>query len=79
MSERWPHMMTRKTAAEYCDLSDRAFISEVAAGRLPSPVNLGGRDHWFRPALDKALLQIAGEISNDYEKDFWNRGASAQA
>ncbi len=77
MSERWPHMMKRATAAQYCDLSDAAFIGEVAKGRLPTGVNLGGRDHWFRPALDKALAVIAGEAASDYENEFWNRGEAA--
>jgi predicted DNA-binding transcriptional regulator AlpA len=70
-------MMKADTAAQYCDLSRSAFLGEVAAGRLPSPVNLGGRDHWFRPALDKALERIAGEMTADYEREFWNRAASA--
>lgn len=70
-------MMKADTAAQYCDLSRSAFLGEVAAGRLPSAVNLGGRDHWFRPALDKALAIIAGEAGADYEEDFWNRAASA--
>jgi hypothetical protein len=74
---RWPHMMKRATAAAYCDLSESAFIGEVAAGRLPTGVNLGGRDHWFRPALDKALAQIAGDDSPEYEQEFWSRAASA--
>jgi predicted DNA-binding transcriptional regulator AlpA len=77
VSDRWPHMMKRTTAAQYCDLSDGAFIREVAAGRLPSPVKLGGREHWFRPALDKALAMIAGDLAMDYETEFWNRDAAA--
>lgn len=70
-------MMKVDTAAQYCDLSRAAFVGEVAAGRLPSPVNLGGRDHWFRPALDKALAAIAGDMPDEYEEEFWNRAASA--
>ncbi len=77
MSDRWPHMMKRATAAQYCDLSEGAFIREVASGRLPSPVNLGGRDHWFRPALDRALSLIAGDVSDDAEEEFWSRGKVA--
>jgi hypothetical protein len=75
--ERWPHMMKRATAASYCDLSESAFIGEVASGRLPAPVNLGGRDHWFKPALDKALAIIAGMATAEYEKDFWGRDQAA--
>jgi len=40
-------------------------------------VNLGGREHWFRPALDKALARIAGENAAEYEQEFWDRGAAA--
>lgn len=72
MSDRWPHMMKRATAAAYCDLSVNAFIGEVAAGRLPSATNLGGREHWFRPSLDKCLARIAGETLAEYESEFWN-------
>lgn len=74
---RWPHMMKADTAAAYCDLSRSAFLGEVAKGRLPSPINLGGRDHWFKPALDKSLAIIAGEDLPEYEQEFWNRAASA--
>lgn len=77
MTERWPHMMKRATAAQYCDLAEAAFAREVAAGRLPSPVNLGGREHWFRPSLDKALAMIAGEAATDYEQEFWARDTAA--
>jgi hypothetical protein len=72
MNGNWPHMMKVDTASRYCDLSRSAFIGEVACGRLPSAVNLGGRDHWFRPALDKALANIAGEQSGDWETEFWD-------
>ena len=58
---RWPRMMKRKTAAEYCDLSESAFEREVLAGRLPSPVMLGGREHWCQVALDRALAILTGE------------------
>lgn len=76
MADRWPHMMKAETASAYCDLSRSAFLGEVAAGRLPSPVNLGGRDHWFRPALDKALAIIAGEAEMpDYRKELQRRYA----
>lgn len=57
---RWPEMMRRKTAAEYCDLSEPAFEREVAAGRLPIGVLFGGREHWRKAALDKALDYLTG-------------------
>lgn len=73
----WPRMMKLATAARYCDLSPPAFLAEVAAGRLPSPVSLGRRDHWDRLALDKALSMLSGEIAlPDWERDFQRRYAS---
>jgi hypothetical protein len=57
----WPQMMKRKTAAAYCDVSEGAFEGEILHGRLPSSVILGGRGHWYKPALDAALARIAGE------------------
>lgn len=77
MTARWPHMMKVETAAQYCDLSRSAFVGEVSAGRLPSPINLGGRDHWFKPALDRSLAIIAGEATSEYEDEFWNNAKTA--
>lgn len=59
-------MMTRGRAAHYCDLSEAAFEKEVATGRLPMPVKLGGRDHWSRVALDEWLERLAGEREEDW-------------
>ena len=61
---RWPAMMTRKTASLYCDVSIASFEREIVAGRLPSGVMLGGREHWHKPALDAALARIAGEVDD---------------
>lgn len=61
--------MTRGRAAHYCDLSEASFEREVAAGRLPHPVKLGGKDHWSRVALDEALERLAGESAGDWRKD----------
>lgn len=74
MTARWPYMMKVETAAQFCDLSRSAFLGEVAAGRLPSPVNLGGRDHWLQPALERALAMLAGEADTpDYRKKLQQR------
>lgn len=71
---RWPRMMKRKTAAEYCDLSESAFENEVAKSRLPSPVMLGGREHWSQLALDRALAILTGdEQLPEWEQDFQKR------
>lgn len=74
MTARWPRMMKRKTAAEYVDMSESAFENEVAQGRLPAPIILGGRDHWCQRSLDRALGMLTGdEDQPEWEKDFERR------
>lgn len=71
---RWPRSMKRKTAAEYVDMSESAFTAEVLAGRLPSPIMLGGREHWSQLALDRALAMLTGEEPlPEYEREFQKR------
>jgi hypothetical protein len=70
----WPRMMKLATASRYCDLSPPAFLGEVAADRLPRPVELGKRDHWDRLALDKALAILSGEEQlPEWEQEFQRR------
>lgn len=74
MSARWPAMMKRKTAADYCDMSVPSFEREIIAGRLPSGVMFGGLEHWHKEALDRALAVIAGEaVVPDYRKKLQDR------
>jgi len=54
-------------------MSIPSFEREIAAGRLPTGVMFGGREHWHRDAIDKALANIAGEVSSDAEARFWER------
>ncbi len=62
----WPASMRQDTAARYCDLTIPQFEREVADGRLPLPFELGGRDHWTKTGLDKALAVLTGEADNDW-------------
>lgn len=62
----WPRMMKRRTAAAYLDLSEAELEREVAAGRLPVPVQLGKAEHWDRGALDKALEYLSGGGEGDW-------------
>jgi hypothetical protein len=71
VNARWPRFMKRKTAAEYCDMTEAAFEKEVMAGRLPCAVVAGGRDHWDRQAIDAAISRIAGNDDEPaYLKEF---------
>jgi len=55
----WPRMMRRETAARYCELSINAFEREIAEGRLPLPVILGGQNRWSRTAIDEAVESLS--------------------
>lgn len=71
---RWPAMMSRKTAVEYLDVSEAAFEREIASGRLPDGILFGGRTHWRKDVLDKALAVISGEMeSDDYLTRFYEK------
>jgi|APMI01.1.fsa_nt_gi hypothetical protein len=59
---RWPALMKRKTAAEYLDMSEAAFEREVAGGRLPTSIMVGGREHWRKDALDSAIARLSGDV-----------------
>lgn len=63
-----PRMMLKARAAHYCDVSENQFSREVAAGTLPPPVLLGGKEHWSRVALDEYLSRLAGESVGDWRK-----------
>lgn len=69
----WPAMMKRATVAAYLDMSEAAFEREIAAGRMPTGVNIGGRIHWRKDAIDKALDMITGEAKNDWRGKFRDR------
>lgn len=68
MNRPWPKLMKRGTAAAYCDLAPAKFLQEVAAGRLPSPVKVGGEDHWSRDLIDDDIARITGQ-THDWRKD----------
>lgn len=79
MTARWPAMMARKTAIEYLDVSEEAFQREIAAGRVPEGVLFGGKPHWRKEALDKALAIIAGETTTEHLARFEERRRAKKA
>lgn len=42
------------------------FEGEVTAGRLPSPVLLGGEQRWNRREIDEALERLTGSALPDW-------------
>lgn len=61
-------MLRLRTAALYCDLKPVQFEQEVAGGRLPMPVMLGGEEHWSRVAIDEMLNRLTGDTTPDWRK-----------
>lgn len=70
---RWPEMMLERDAADYCSLSLAAFQREVYAGRLPGPVRFGGKDHWRKSIIDRALDVLTGDAPTQAEDAPWLR------
>jgi len=58
MTARWPALMKRQTAADYCDMSVPSFLKEVLVGRFPASIMAGGREHWRKDALDAAIERL---------------------
>lgn len=74
---RWPRLMKLASAAEYCDLAPAAFEREIGAGRLPSGREIGGKEHWDRLALDKAIDALMGGGEPDLMADLRRRYGKA--
>lgn len=67
---RWPEMMVKTVAAEYCGLSVATFEREYLSGRLPMPIEFGGKDRWRKAAIDKALDHLTGDGMMDDEPEY---------
>ena len=70
MSDKWPALMLKKTALAYLDMGERAFEAEIASGRFPHPVLVGGRQHWRKDAIDRAISILGGEHMPDHIREF---------
>src|SRR5689334_274741 len=55
---RWPRLMCKRTAAEYCDMSPATFAARVRDGSLPQKSKRYKR--WDRQALDDAIDRETG-------------------
>jgi hypothetical protein len=63
----WPRGMSRLRAAFYVGITPQAFERMVAAGDMPKPTRLEGRQLWDRFAVDKALDLAFGTNSQGEE------------
>ncbi len=55
---RWPAVMKREIAAEYCSLSVSGFDQWVREGRLPPPLPRSKR--WSKEAIDRSIAKMDG-------------------
>ena len=71
----WPALMLRKTASAYLDMSEASFVREVQSGKLPEGIKIGGRPHWRKDAIDKAIDRLTGNDDSEpeYLRDFRKR------
>ena len=76
MSDRWPQLMRRKTAAAYLDMSVETMERQINAGKLPTSVLIGRIEYWRKDAIDAALVRLDGGIP-DYEREFYENGKAA--
>jgi hypothetical protein len=75
--DRWPRLMKLANAAAYCDLTPAAFEREVSAGRLPAGREIGGKEHWDKAALDRAIDALMGSGEADWRQDLRKRYGQA--
>lgn len=62
----WPAMMKRQTVLKYLEVSEASLEREIATGRIPTAVMFGGRQHWHKDAIDKALASFTTPSEPDY-------------
>lgn len=76
---RWPQLMKRKTACEYLDMSEGSFEKEILAGRFPSAIKVGGRDHWYKEAIDAAIDRMVNgdPAMPEWRKELYERHGKA--
>jgi predicted DNA-binding transcriptional regulator AlpA len=51
----WPRVMRATRAAQYVDLTTKAFLRLVACEEMPAPFLLNGVDAWGRLEIDAAI------------------------
>lgn len=83
----WPLMLSDEQAAVYVGLSRETFRKAVEDGHYPKPVRqFGRRVLWYRPGLERAAAELAGESPStdgksspirQWEIDAWVPGEPA--
>jgi hypothetical protein len=64
--ERWPRLMTARTAAAYCD-ERSSYSFRRAVGRLwPHPIRIPGKgERWLKEDLDSAIDRLMSRSVRD--------------
>jgi predicted DNA-binding transcriptional regulator AlpA len=68
-----PATLTRQALANYLSRSTASVDRDAAAGRLPSPIWLGGAKRWLKSEIDAWLAAGAPQ------RDQWERMQKAKA
>ena len=64
--DRWPRLLSRVDAAEYCGVSPSHFDKTVPL----DPIHLGARRVWDREALDQWVTSLANNAAASKETDW---------
>ena len=62
----WPGLMTRATAASYCNMTENSFANHVAAGRMPASVLFGNDRRWKKVDIDRIIDPQTDTIEPDW-------------
>ena len=64
-----PVMLKVREVAELCGVSTRTITRMVDAGKMPSPVRLGGAVRWNREELEAWIASGCRDVSSTVEKN----------
>ena len=68
-----PRGLSRAQAAEYVGLGTTKFDALVAAGHMPQPARIGGRNVWDRVKLDEAFAALVEAAEEACSANEWDK------
>ena len=57
----WPGLLSLDLAAKYCSMKPVEFLKAVAAGDLPQPVLIDGKERWRLADIDGMFTERKAE------------------
>jgi hypothetical protein len=64
--ERWPRLMTARTAAAYCDERSSCSFRRAVGKLWPHPIRIPGKgERWLKEDLDSAIDRLMSRSVRD--------------